>query len=319
MDNPAQSKPQPRHLAILGAGAVGLTLAAFLRHGGHHVTLITRDGSPIQLPLRFQDDIGKREFDLAEVETCRASDMHRRPDHLVVCTRGEQLASAMDSLRSNVDADVPVTVAAATLDDLCVLARERGLRTPLHRMAVGFAAWPVSRQRHRVFSLRPRGGSAIARESGSHRPDDLASILSNAGLPAQAAPTTLFRWVFHSTLAVEIARLLGFREAGWDLDTLAARPDLMSRCAQAMHEAAFIARDGGGPIGWMTSALPRSAFHLMLKHRTRHASEGFREVWRYHGPKTDAQLDFIAGQLIRRANGRSTAALSAFVRSSGVV
>lgn len=310
----------PRHIAVVGPGAVGLTIAAFLSHAGHKVSMISRTGAAPDLPLRLHDEIGGRDLLLESLPTLRAADLPRSPDHLIVCTRGEQLESALESLHGRLEPTVPIAVAAATLDDLTVLADRCGLANPLLRLAVGFAAWPVADRQYRVFSLRPRGGSAVASESGAHSGcrDDLAQVLTHAGLPTQAAPGRLFRWIYQATLAIEIARLLGYREAGWELDALASDPALIARCAEAMREAAQISAASAGPVGWLMSLCPKALFRRMLLYRTRHASEGFRKVWRYHGPKTSAQLDFVTEQLLQRAPRQRSTSLASFLASPAV-
>jgi ketopantoate reductase len=288
------------HVVILGAGAVGLTYAAFLRAAGARVTLVVRAGRDLGLPLEVADEIGGRTLTLRDVETCAIAEAPRRPDHLLVCTRGEQLAEALASLRGRVDPAVPIAVAAATFADLAALARAAGLPNPTLRLAVAFAAWPTAPGRMRVFALMKQGSTVAAEPAGDARP--LALLLSRAGLPTRTAPARVFRWIYQSTLAIEVARLLAYRAAGWELDALAARPDLIALTARGMQEAARLARDGGGPVGWIASLLPRSAFALMLRHRATHASAGFREVWRHHGPKTSAQLDHLAAELLARGH-----------------
>lgn len=266
--------------------------------------------------LTIQDEIGGRDLELHDPVLCDLASLPLRPDHLIVCTRGEQLESALAQLPRHVDPSVPVTVAAATLDDLDVLARSVGLRNPMLRMAVAFAAWPTTPQRMRVFSLAARGSTLAAESSRALEPqrDELAALLAQSGLPIQTAPSRIFRWVYRTSLAVEIAHMLAFRQAGWNLDILVARPELIVLCAKAMHEAALLARSDGGPPAWLAGHLPDAFYRQMICRRARTASRGFREVWRYHGPKINAQVDFCAQQLVRRAHGRPVPALDELLR-----
>lgn len=297
-------------MAVVGAGAVGLTLAAYLNAAGHRVTLIVRHSSPAPESLTFDDQIGSRQLVLKAVERCTLDQFAAAPDHLFVCTRGEQLDEALGSLSSLIGPEVPISIGAATLDSMRVLKQRHALPNPLLRFAVGFAAWPVSRDCYRVFSLRPKGGSALCAEASAPvLARQLASSLQEAGLPTQVPPRGVFVPLFHSMLAVETARMLAFRAAGWELSTLSASPNLVELCAQAMREAASIARVEGGIYAKLTSILPSWAFRCMVKYRASRASQGFREVWRYHGPKTTAQVDFLAQQLLDRAGKRSTKAL----------
>lgn len=301
---------QKQHVAVLGAGAVGLTLAAYLRLAGHRVTLLVRRTSTVPSRLWFDDAINNRHFELDGVETCTLDRLDTVPEHLVVCTRGEQLDPALAPLASRVKADVPISVAAATLDSMETLRQRHALPNPLLRFAVGFAAWPVSPGRHRVFALRPKGGSALCAEaSPSATARQFALTLTAAGLPTQAPPAGIFVPLFHSMLSVETARMLAFRAARWELSNLSTSPGLIDQCAFAMREAARIARSEGGLYAWLTSILPDWAFRSMVIHRAKNASDGFREVWRYHGPKTTAQVDFLAHQLMERAGKHPTDAL----------
>lgn len=148
-----------------------------------------------------------------------------------------------------------------------------------------------------------------AEASASATARQFALLLTEAGLPTQAPPAGIFVPLFHSMLSVETARMLAYRAAGWELSNLSASPELVELCALSMREAARIARAEGGIYAWLTSILPRWAFRSMVRHRANNASEGFREVWRYHGPKTTSQVDFLARQLIDRARKHPTDAL----------
>ncbi|MDB4986426.1 MAG: Ketopantoate reductase PanE/ApbA, partial [Myxococcaceae bacterium] len=179
------SRAGKRHVVLVGAGAVGVTLAGFLLQQDHRVTLIVRSGTRDPLPLRILDEINDRALTLDGLEMCHVAELPPTADHVVICTRGEQLEEALRSLRGKLQPDVPVTIAAATFDSLHALARKNGLSNPVLRMGVGFAAWPVSQQRHRVYGYMPRG-SAIACEGLPHHTaarNDLARILSASGLP----------------------------------------------------------------------------------------------------------------------------------------
>jgi ketopantoate reductase len=300
---------RPIHVAILGAGAVGLTLAAFLRTRGHRVTLLTRDGTAA-LPVRLHDEIGGRELVLKpeDVELGRASDPPRVPDHLIVCTRAEQLEAALSGLRT-LDSRVPITNAAATLEDVPALARRLGVANPMLVMGVGFAAWPIAERRYRVFALSPPGPAVApltaARGSIAR---DLAQLLAAAGFPAQAPPPKLFRWVFQTLLSLEVAWMQSYRRAGWELDTLAARPELLRLCGAAMAEAAR-AVPAGGPVAAIARRVPASLFTRFATRRARDANQGFRDVWRHHGPKCEEQLSLLTRQLLHHANGRPMPAL----------
>lgn len=301
---------QKQHIAVLGAGAVGLTLAAYLKLAGHRVTLVVRRATTVPASLLFNDEIGNRHFSLDAVESCTLDQLDARPDHLVVCTRGEQLDEALAPLSTLVKPEVPISVGAATLDSMRAMKQRHALPNPLLRFAVGFAAWPVSPGRYRVFSLRPRGGSALCAEAAaSATARQFASLLTEAGLPTQSPPAGIFAPLFHSMLAVETARMLAHRAAGWELSNLSASPELLDLCALAMREAARIARAEGGVYAWLTSILPTWAFRMMAKQRANRSSEGFREVWRYHGPKTAQQVDFLVQQLRDRAGKYPTDAL----------
>ena len=284
---------------IVGAGAVGVTLAGFLRQQDHRVTLITRPGTRDPLPLQIADEINERALTLDGVETCHVDELPPAPHHVVVCTRGEQLDEALRSLHGRLASQVPVTIAAATFDSLHALARNHGLANPVLRMGVGFAAWPVSRERHRMYGYMPRG-SAIACEGLPHDTaarDDLARILRVSGLPTQAAPSALFSRVFRSMLAVDVAWLLTYRRAHWELEALLAQPDLLALGATAMREAACSAL-GSGPLAYLFGAAPRAPFAAFARRRASSASQDYREVWRHHGPKIDPQIDFLSRQLL---------------------
>lgn len=302
--------PLKQHIAVLGAGAVGLTLAAYLRASGHRVTLVIHRASSVPRALSFDDQIGNRQLAAGPLESCTLDGLDVTPDHLIVCTRGEQLDEALDGLSSMVRPEVPISIAAATLDSIRMLKQRHALPNPMLRFAIGFAAWPVSTASYRVFSLRPKGGSALCAEaSPPASAKQLAQLLTEAGLPTQAPPAGVFVPLFHSMLAVETARMLAFRAAGWELSNLSASPELIDLCACAMREAASIARAEGGVYAWLASVQPRWTLRAMARYRANTASQGFREVWRYHGPKTNEQVDFLAQQLFDRAGARSTDAL----------
>ena len=303
-----------RHVVLVGAGAVGVTLAGFLRQQDHRVTLITRTGTRDALPLRISDEINDRELTLEGVKLCQADELPPTPDQVVICTRGEQLEEALRSLRGKLEPSVPVTIAAATFDSLPALARTNGLANPILRMGVGFAAWPVSQGRHRVYGYMPRG-SAIACEGLPHDTaarNDLSRILSGSGLPTQAAPSALFGRVFRAMLAVDVAWLLTYRRAHWELEALLAQPDLLALGAAAMREAVLCAL-GSGALAHLFGAVPRATFTAFARRRASSASQDYREVWRHHGPKIDAQTEFLSRQLIvgARRNVEALRALSA--------
>ncbi|MDB4985142.1 MAG: hypothetical protein JWN04_320, partial [Myxococcaceae bacterium] len=174
---------------------------------------------------------------------------------------------------------------------------------------VGFAAWPVSQQRHRVYGYMPRG-SAIACEGLPHHTaarNDLAHILSASGLPTQAAPSALFQRVFRAMLAVDVAWLLTYRRAHWELEALLAQPNLLTLGASAMREAVLCAL-GSGALAFLCGAVPRACFAAFARRRASSASQDYREVWRHHGPKIDPQIAFLSRQLIVAAR-RSVDAL----------
>lgn len=309
-----------KHFVILGAGAVGLTLAAFLRTQNHRITLLTRSGTAA-LPVHFHDEINDRALVLTarDVEVRRASDAPRSADHLIVCTRGEQLDAALAQLR-DLDPSVPITNAAATLADVPALAREHGLPHPLLVMGVGFAAWPVGEQRYRVFALQPPGPVIAPLPSGGtnstaarRAAKELAHILAAAGFPAQAPPPVLFRWVFQTMLTLEVAFMHGYRRAGWELDALCAHPELLRLCGAAMRESAG-AIVHGGPIALVARMIPAPLFARFTAYRARTANEGFRAVWRHHGPKVTEQLDLLTEQVLSGARGKSMGALRELAR-----
>jgi ketopantoate reductase len=297
------------HVAILGAGAVGLTLAAFLRASGQRVTLLTRDGTAA-LPVRVLDEIGSRELVLRseEIEVRRSSDPPHQPDHLISCTRAEQLAAALSSLGS-LHPSVPITNAAATLEDVPALARTLGVPNPLLVMGVGFAAWPTAERQLRVFALSPPG-PAIAPLSAaqSTTAKQLAQLLVRAGFPAKAPPPTLFRWVFSTMLTIQVAWMHAYRRAGWELDALASSPELLGLCGAAMEESARAVR-GGGPVAVVARRVPARLFRHLVTKQARQATAGFKDVWRYHGPKCEEQLVVLTQQILEHAQGRPMHAL----------
>jgi ketopantoate reductase len=297
------------HVAILGAGAVGLTLAAFLRERGHRVTLLTRDGTA-SLPVHVLDEIGSRELSLnaVDLELRAANDPPPDADHVIVCTRAEQLEAALAGLR-NLDPQVPITNAAATLEDVPALARKLGIRNPLLLMGVGFAAWPIAQQRYRVFALSPPGPAvAPYAAAGSAAAKDLAQILARAGFPAQSPQPLLFRWVFQTMLTIQVPWMQSYRLAGWELDAFAEQPELLQLCGRAMREAAG-AVQRGGPVAVLARCVPAALYTRLVARSARAATPGFRDVWRFHGPKIQDQLALLTRQILDHTHGTQMPAL----------
>lgn len=299
-----------RHVAILGAGAVGLTFAAFLLRAGHRVRLITGERA-VALPQRFADEIGRRELVLGASDVTVVSRLAPNDpvDVLFVCVRSEQLEHAIEALGA-IPPAVPVVNASPILADLSALLGRHGLQQPAVQLAVGFATWPTSPGAHRVFALGDQGTAvgpcdAVAEPAARW----IASMLVDAGLPARAFGARTFRWVFRTLLATDVAFTHAHRLAGWDLARLAADPALLGECGRAMQEAAA-AIDGGGPVAALARAAPASMNAWMIARRARASTASFREVWRYHGPKIEAQLRFVTAELAARGQ-RPTPTLDA--------
>jgi hypothetical protein len=130
-------------------------------------------------------------------------------------------------------------------------------------------------------------------------------------LPCQAAPTTAFRWLFRTILALEVPFLHAYRQAGWDMAELVRRPELLRLCGQGMHEAARSVRAEAGVIAMASALVPGGILARIARRRARRASADFREVWRHHGPKTEDQLRYLTAQLLDRAGSTPQRALGA--------
>lgn len=176
-------------------------------------------------------------------------------------------------------------------------------------MGVGFAAWPSAEHQLRVFALSPPGPVIAPLSAGkSATAKQLAELLARAGFPAQAPPPMLFRWVFRTMLTIHVAWMHAYRRAGWELDALATAPDLLGLCGTAMAESARTVR-GGGPIASVARRIPARLFTHLVAKQARAASAGFKDVWRYHGPKCEQQLVVLTQQLLEHSHGAPMRAL----------
>jgi len=307
-------------IGVIGPGAVGLTIGGLLRAAGHRVTFYAPRSADAPDALVLENVRGER----TAVTGCSWSTAdHWNPatELAFLCVRGDQLAAALAVPDRRVPRDVPLAVAAATLDPVTPLARAAGWRGPILRLGVGFGAWRREDGIHRWFPMLPMGSGVAHEGDGSARPARriVARALATAGLTARPAPWPLYRWLMLTSFAVQTAQCLGFARAGWSLETLAKDSDLVARTAAAMKQAARAIGPEGGPLGLAAALAPTSLYRRMLRALPRRVSADAKEVWRHHGPKIWSQVRFITNQLLARATRRGirTDALVALAVSDG--
>ena len=295
-----------RPIVIVGAGAVGTSLAVLLTHAGHEVVVIVRRPDVAERGATLSELPRGREVAVQNLDLRDLSGVPPRPHAVFVCARGDQVRSALAALAGKVDPACPLVVPGVTFDDLDELARQCGLPSPpMVRLAVGFGVWKQGPGRYELFSLSPFG-SALAPESSAPRAlcRDLARILSGAGLPTRAVPPALFHASLRLFNGLQLPFLLAWGRAGWDLRRLRGDRALLSICAAGMWEVSRAVRARTGPLGWVVSFLPRWGFALLARAATRLAGTRLSELFVHHGPKLAAQLRFNAAQLGDIARGR---------------
>jgi hypothetical protein len=307
-------------IGVIGPGAVGITIGGLLRAAGHRVTFYRRASVDAPDALVLENARAER----TAVTGCSWSTADRwnpATELAFMCVRGDQLAAALKASDGRGPRDVPLAVAAATLDPVTPLARVAGWRGPILRLGVGFGAWRREDGVHRWFPMLPMGsglaheGDRSARSAGRM----FARVLGAAGLTARAAPWPLYRWLMLTSFAVQTAQCLGFAQAGWSLEALADDSDLVARTAAAMKQAARAIGSEGGPLGLAAALAPTSLYRRMLRALPRRVSVDAKEVWRHHGPKIWPQVRFLSNQVLARAARRDirTDALVALAMSGG--
>lgn len=289
-------------LAIVGGGAVGVTLGVHLEHGKHEVAYLVRPGRRAQMARLMLVHAASGATKVRERPTVFELGEELPPfEHALLCVRGDQLVEAAAAARAHLPREVAlVSCAAARPEAIAQLRVEHP--GPVVELMPFFSAWSEEPGVWRWF-LPPLVKTMVSGE-GEARADklagELAAALEAVSLPARAVPSIQKRAALPS--AAGAALLAGWELAGWDLQALARDKPLRTLTARAMAEAA---RASGGEVegaGRLLKLAPAGALSLLLAAAPRLVPANARAMWRHHGPKIRAQTRVILDGLLE---GRS--------------
>lgn len=300
-------------IGVIGPGAVGMTIGGMLHAAGHRVTFYGR--AALNRPAAFAVENARGErTTVTGVSWSKVGEWNPATELGFLCVRGDQLETALAAWERGAPRDVPLAIAAATLDPVTSPARRAGWRGPILRLGVGFGAWRREDGVYRWFPMLPMGSGVAHEGDASARSARrlFAHALTAAGLAARPAPWRLYHWLMRTSFAIQTVQCLGFARAGWSLEALANDVELVARTAAAMKQAARAIGTEGGPLGLAAALAPLAFYRRMLRALPRRVSEDGKEVWRHHGPKVWPQVLFLTDQVLARATRRR-------VRSDAIV
>jgi 2-dehydropantoate 2-reductase len=173
--------PAPRHVAVVGAGAVGTLLGGLLAAAGAEVTLVDAR-VPVDAPraVTIHEPDG-REVTARVRRAARLADVGDAPDLVVLAVKMFDLAGALDDLVAWPTATVLTIQNGIGAEELVASAR------PGAGLVAGSLTSPVERPGPAEVRWRGRGGIALAVVAGDAGDDAdwLAAAFATAGLPAR--------------------------------------------------------------------------------------------------------------------------------------
>lgn len=306
-------------VSILGAGAIGASLAALLARKGVDVTLVARGEmlkSLLDRPLKVTGAAGAFEAPLAVAERAHAdADVH------VVAVKTQDLATALRAIPAG---------------DALVVTMQNGVRaeeiaSPIvgaSRVVGCVTSYDAEYREPGAVSVGRIGGLTLGRPKG---PVDDA-VLRVRDVLREAMPATATdnlagaRWtklLVNLNNALPAATGLSIQEAYGD-----ARVPRFA--ARLLKEGASVARAEGialAPIPWanprlvrLLSALPEGVAAPVLKRRVLSvlgAPPAFASTWQSLSRGKTTEIDWLNGEIVRlgRARRMSVAANAAVVRA----
>ena len=223
----------PARVAVVGAGGIGVVLAAALRRAGHRVTLCAR--TPVDRVMLTAPDGARAELDVP-VRT----DPTREPpaDWVVLATKAQDTASAEPWLAALVDERAAVLVAQNGI------GHEQRVRSLVGTARVLPAVLYVSAERTGPGQVRHVGGDRVLLPAGELA-DRAVALFAGGGLDVTAVPdftTAAWRKLVSNAGANPITALTGRR-----LDVL-TEPGVLRLADRLLTEAVAVARADGASL-----------------------------------------------------------------------
>ncbi|MCC6159535.1 MAG: ketopantoate reductase family protein [Deltaproteobacteria bacterium] len=288
---------------IVGAGAIGATLAAWMDDAGLDVTLVARPRSALILargiPVRGASGTISRNVRVV-ASVAEAGDA----DFAILTTKSGDVASAAEDVRARFGPDLPALALQNGAAHLTVLP------TILPRTIFGIAAYNVWCESDGVFGARERGPVAM----GATTPDLDALVRSAARELGRALPVRVTDRIvdaIHHKIVVNLANSIttlvgaGFREVPDRADLRRMTTAVLWEGMRVIRGAGYRPVSGAGmpppAILWAGARLPdRLTRRLIERNMGRMAVSSMAQDVIGRG-RANTELDAINGRIVELA------------------